>query len=106
MNSDSDFLRLDPDPAVKWATVSVDGISFQAPSGGNLAAAMLAAGYRWFRQSGVDGGHRGPWCMMGACYECMVEVDGVARQACMTLVTDGMQVSRPGPIESKPGGRR
>jgi predicted molibdopterin-dependent oxidoreductase YjgC len=33
--------------------------------------------------------------MMGVCFECLVEIDGVAnRQACMTEVRDGMRIKR------------
>jgi NADH dehydrogenase/NADH:ubiquinone oxidoreductase subunit G len=33
--------------------------------------------------------------MMGACYDCLVEIDGEPnRQACMTEVAEGMQVRR------------
>ena len=33
--------------------------------------------------------------MMGACYDCLVEIDGVNRQACMLQVTEGLQIERP-----------
>jgi predicted molibdopterin-dependent oxidoreductase YjgC len=33
--------------------------------------------------------------MMGVCFECLVEIDGVPnRQGCMTPVREGMQVRR------------
>jgi len=33
--------------------------------------------------------------MMGACFDCLVEIDGVPnRQACMTPARDGMRVKR------------
>jgi predicted molibdopterin-dependent oxidoreductase YjgC len=33
--------------------------------------------------------------MMGVCFECLVEIDGVANcQACMTEVRDGMAIKR------------
>jgi predicted molibdopterin-dependent oxidoreductase YjgC len=33
--------------------------------------------------------------MMGVCFDCLVEIDGVAnRQACMIEVRDGMRVKR------------
>jgi sarcosine oxidase subunit alpha len=36
---------------------------------------------------------RAPLCGMGVCFECRVQVDGVAHvRACMTPVSDGMQV--------------
>ncbi|MDR5664870.1 (2Fe-2S)-binding protein, partial [Burkholderia cenocepacia] len=34
-----------------------------------------------------------PFCMMGVCFDCLVEIDGVPNvQGCMTPVADGMQV--------------
>jgi predicted molibdopterin-dependent oxidoreductase YjgC len=33
--------------------------------------------------------------MMGVCFECLLEIDGVAnRQGCMVQAADGMRVSR------------
>ncbi len=33
--------------------------------------------------------------MMGVCFECLMEIDGVGnRQACLTPVAEGMQVRR------------
>nr|WP_286192692.1 (2Fe-2S)-binding protein [Stappia sp. BW2] len=64
--------------------------------GGNLAAELLAAGVLSFRQTPVSGAERGPFCMMGACFDCLVEIDGVTRQACMSEVTAGMDIGMPG----------
>ena len=33
--------------------------------------------------------------MMGACYDCLVEIEGVTKQACMLLVTEGMDITMP-----------
>ncbi len=33
--------------------------------------------------------------MMGACYDCLIEIDGVTRQACMLQVTEGMEITMP-----------
>jgi predicted molibdopterin-dependent oxidoreductase YjgC len=33
--------------------------------------------------------------MMGACFDCLVEVDGVVRQACMIEVTQGLRITKP-----------
>jgi predicted molibdopterin-dependent oxidoreductase YjgC len=33
--------------------------------------------------------------MMGACYDCLVEIDGVTQQACQCQVEDGMRISKP-----------
>jgi predicted molibdopterin-dependent oxidoreductase YjgC len=63
------------------------------PGGRSVAAALLAAGVSRFRATPVSGAPRGPFCMMGACFECLVEIDGVpSRQACMVQVEAGMRI--------------
>ena len=47
------------------------------------------------RTTPVSGAPRGPYCMMGACFECLVSVDGEPnQQACMVPARDGMRVER------------
>lgn len=65
----------------------------RASEGQTLAAALLAAGHAAFRKTPDSAQPRGPYCLMGACFECTVEVEGAGRvQACMTAVRDGMRV--------------
>lgn len=65
----------------------------RVPGGRSVAAALLAAGVARFRSTPVSGAPRAPYCMMGACFECLVEIDGVpARQSCMVEVRDGMRI--------------
>lgn len=72
-----------------------EGRTMTAIRGDSIAAALLAAGETVFRVTPVSGVERGPFCMMGICFECLVEVDGVKnRQACMLSVADGMSVRR------------
>lgn len=75
--------------------VSFDGRLVLLRDGENLAAQLLAAGIGPFRHTPVSGAPRNPYCMMGACYDCIVEIDGVTRQACMTRVQRDMVVSVP-----------
>lgn len=77
-------------------TVRVDGAEVRLPLGANLAAALLSEGIVVFRHTPVSNAPRGPFCMMGACFDCLVEVAGVTRQACMIEVTEGLQITRPG----------
>ncbi|MFB9149015.1 (2Fe-2S)-binding protein [Roseovarius ramblicola] len=93
MKTASPFLELDDAPRVP---VTFDGRRLDLPDGGNLAAALLAAGVHSFRHTPVSGAPRGPFCMMGACFDCLVEIDGVARQACMIEVSPGLEIARPG----------
>jgi sarcosine oxidase subunit alpha len=74
-------------------TLTVDGRSIEAREGDTVAAALLSAGILEFRTTPVTGAPRGPFCLMGVCFECLVAIDGAgSRQACMTLVSDGMAI--------------
>lgn len=92
MSSASPFERLSP-PA-DTVTFTFEGETIAAAAGDTLAAALLAAGAGPLRRTPATGAPRGPWCMMGACYDCLVEVDGASVQACMTPVREGMAVRR------------
>lgn len=83
------------DPATMRVTVRFDGQDLSLPEGANLAAALLAAGVVSLRDTPVSGAPRAPYCMMGACFDCLVQIDGVTRQACMTEVSEGMEIARP-----------
>ena len=81
------------DPAAPTVRLVVDGRNVAAPAGASVAAALLLAGHAAVRRSVVGGGPRGPYCMMGACHECLAEVDGAAgTQSCLVTVRDGMAV--------------
>lgn len=92
MKPASPFLELDDTPRVR---VSFQGNSLSLPEGANLASALLVAGIQVFRHTPVSGAPRAPFCMMGACFDCLVEIDGVAQQACMLQVREGLQITRP-----------
>ncbi|MDX3929825.1 MAG: (2Fe-2S)-binding protein [Shinella sp.] len=83
-------LREPADPV----TFSFDDQPLRAARGQSLASALLAAGVDTFRSSIVAGEPRGPYCMMGVCFECLLTVDGVRnRQGCLVEVRDGMVVT-------------
>ena len=72
-----------------------DGDRIEARAGDTVAAALFAAGRRALRDTPVSGTARGAFCMMGVCYDCLVEIDGAPnRQACMVEARDGMTVRR------------
>lgn len=76
-------------------TFEFEGRAVSAREGESVAAALIAAGLRGFRATPVSGASRAPWCMMGICFDCLMEIDGLAsRQACMVQVQPGMQVRR------------
>lgn len=64
-----------------------------AREGDSIASALLAAGVLTTRHTAISGAQRGPFCMMGACFECLAVVDGRQNvQTCMTPARDGMRV--------------
>jgi len=77
--------------------------------GESVAAALLASGNPVCRHTPATGADRAPFCMMGVCFDCLMEIDGVPnRQACLVEVREGMQVrrqARPTPVSDNPKGR-
>lgn len=84
----------DLSPAPPRVRVMLDGQALDLPEGANLAAALLGAGVTVFRKTPVSGAPRGPFCMMGACFDCLVQIGGESVQACMTPVKAGLQIAR------------
>jgi D-hydroxyproline dehydrogenase subunit gamma len=82
-------------PAGGDLTIWFDDRPIPTRSGDSIAVALLAAGITTTRTTPVAGAPRGPYCMMGACFECLAEVDGRANvQTCMTQARDGMRLRR------------
>lgn len=73
--------------------IDFDGRTLQARAGETVAACLLRAGVTAFRHTPVSGTVRMPYCMIGHCFDCLVEIEGQgALQACLVTVTDGMRV--------------
>jgi predicted molibdopterin-dependent oxidoreductase YjgC len=86
------FRRL-PEAACRRVQVTIDGKQVTVASGDSVAAAMLAAGLVHCRTTPLSGQMRAPYCMMGACFECLVTIDGVGnRQGCLIAVREGMRI--------------
>ncbi len=76
-------------------TIYVDGVQITANKGDTIAAALLASQSRSFRKTPVLGTDRGPFCMMGTCFDCLVTVDEEPnQQGCQILVQEGMRIER------------
>lgn len=88
------MFRLRPE-ARATVRVSVDGRAVSVPEGASAAAAVFLAGSDAIRETPVSGSPRLPYCMMGVCFDCLAEIDGVPnRQACMVPVREGMVIAR------------
>ena len=89
------MFRQRPESRSTTVAVLVEGRTVMVPEGASAAAAVLAAGSDSIRQTPVEGGQRAPYCMMGVCFDCLAEIDGVPnRQSCMVEVRPGMRINR------------
>lgn len=86
------FVRL-PEAGGEHVGVTIDGVFFVARSTDSVAAALLAAGHLGCRTTAISGAPRGPYCMLGVCFECLVTIDGRAnQQGCLVPVAPGMRI--------------
>lgn len=77
--------------------ILVDGRPITAHPGESLAAALLAAGLLSFAAPPAPTTPRGVYCGMGACYGCLVTLEGAGSvRACATLAQPGQRVDLNG----------
>lgn len=76
--------------------INVDGEDLLVPAGISVAAAVLGHKHEKHAfHNAKDGSPRAPYCLMGVCFECMMEIDGVENvQSCLVPVREGMTVKR------------
>ena len=76
-------------------TVNIEGEDVQVPVGETVAAAVLVHNLGYTRTTPLSGAPRAPLCMMGVCFECLMEIDGDPnRQTCQVQVIEGMKIRR------------
>ena len=76
-----------------------DDRRIEALEGETIGAALSAAGITTLRRT-PSGAPRGLFCGMGACFDCVVTVDGrIGQRACLTPVAAGMLVESGFPAE-------
>ncbi|MBC7634105.1 MAG: (2Fe-2S)-binding protein, partial [Acetobacteraceae bacterium] len=80
-------------PAGRIIRFHFDGAEIEGLDGETIAASLSAAGIVAFRKT-PSGAPRGLYCGIGACFDCVVAVDGrIGQRACITKVADGMVVA-------------
>jgi predicted molibdopterin-dependent oxidoreductase YjgC len=88
-------VRLPSDGNIQYGeevALKINGLAVTAYEGESVASAMMCEGISAMRTT-VGGDSRGVFCGMGVCFECLVNVDGIANtRACMTWVKDGMEI--------------
>ena len=82
-------------------TIDFEGEFLKVGKHETVAAALLAAGPDYSRTTPVSRSPRLPFCMMGVCFDCLCIINGEPnRQACMTLVQQGMTIHpQPAAVE-------
>ncbi|MCF6326827.1 MAG: (2Fe-2S)-binding protein [Devosiaceae bacterium] len=80
-------------PCNNTVTIFVNGREIVASGRDTVATCLLVAGELAFQYNKASGEPRGPYCMMGVCFECLVTIDGVPDlQACLVPVEPGMRI--------------
>ncbi len=83
------------EPGPSSLIIYIDGVPAEAEPGESVAAVLLRQAEPWSRVTPVSQAKRAPYCMMGVCFDCLAEVDGVASvQTCLKPVCDGMSIVR------------
>jgi hypothetical protein len=76
-------------------TISVDGVPVTGRAGQTIAAVLLAAGEASWRTTSFGDAPRGLFCGIGVCFDCVVEVNGLADvRACLRRAHHGDVVVR------------
>lgn len=76
-------------------TVRIDGAAITVPEGTSIAAALARTESGRARLS-VSDAARAPFCGMGVCHECRVQVDGVQQLACLLACQPGQEIRTDG----------
>ena len=89
------FKRLEKLNENDIVTVNIEGEDVQVPRGETVAATVLVHDLGYTRTTPISDRPRAPFCMMGVCFECLMEIDGLPNvQACQTEVAEGMKIRR------------
>jgi NADPH-dependent 2,4-dienoyl-CoA reductase/sulfur reductase-like enzyme len=85
------------------ASLTFDGRQIPVRPGQTVAGALWQAGVRAWRTTRLAGRPRGLFCGIGACFDCLVTVDGTPNvRACLAPARSGMDVRAEAP--SAPAG--
>jgi predicted molibdopterin-dependent oxidoreductase YjgC len=74
--------------------IEFDGRAVTAKPGQTVAAVLWAAGVRSWRTTRRSGAPRGLFCGIGACFDCLITINGVPNQrACLVPARPGMRLT-------------
>ena len=80
-------------PRGREVSIKINGVHAIAYTGETVATALLGADFGKLRNSPGKGEPRGPFCFMGSCQECLVNINGKRQLACQTRVSEGLTIA-------------
>ncbi|MDA3790079.1 MAG: (2Fe-2S)-binding protein [Desulfobacula sp.] len=80
----------------KLITIYFEEIEYRVPEGISVAAAILGHIHADYTSINIITGEQcAPHCLMGVCFDCLVEIDDLPnQQSCMISVKDGMRIKK------------
>ncbi|MFL4474948.1 (2Fe-2S)-binding protein [Paeniglutamicibacter sp. MACA_103] len=74
-------------------TVTLNNARVTADAGQSVGAILMGEGIKAWRTTRNEGKARGLFCGIGACYDCLVTIDGQPNQrACLVEACDSMNI--------------
>jgi predicted molibdopterin-dependent oxidoreductase YjgC len=74
---------------------TLDGVEMRAAEGQSIAGALISGGVTSWRRTRFDDRPRGIFCGIGACFDCLITVNGEPNvRACLAQVRAGDRVER------------
>jgi len=82
-------------PAQPNVTIYIDDRPQRVNADESIATILVNSGVSAVHNA-PDGAPRGPYCMMGVCFDCMITLeDGRVEQACQIHAAEGMRIYLP-----------
>lgn len=72
--------------------ILINGHPFDCAPGIPLSSVLSQLFTSWRHSPGLHQ-PRGMYCGMGACFECIVHVNGILHRSCLTQTVEGMQIT-------------
>ena len=77
----------------KKIKIYINNSEFSVPEKISVSAALLMHNFLIHRKNPISNNLRSPYCMMGVCFECLVEIDSIPNcQACLVEVYEDIKI--------------
>ena len=77
----------------KKIKIYINNSVFLVPEKISVSAALLMHNFLIHRKNPISNNLRSPYCMMGVCFECLVEIDNIQNcQACLVEVYENIKI--------------